>query len=309
MKKSDLEHSFDKVRLSDQEKGKILNNINNKKSSRARQLPLKPLVGMALLAVLAGGILLASQFTGRFRQTAGTPGNNNSASDTGTTTAAFTTGTAGSKLKTAYPIMVSLSPSHKYPINTEQWKEIGALLDKAVLDPGITGIDLDLRPNDLEFTGEDGSKLMIREFREIYLTSSESFAAFHLQADDSLALKSLLIGIMDKTIPNAPALTDPHDKIHELMTQIGYSISRDQWDEIAQLLSKSVPDPQINGVRQDLREHDFEFTGTDDNRILIREFREVYLIGPDFFAAYHLTEADSQALETLLENIMGKPRS
>lgn len=295
MKKSKLEHSFDQVKLSEDEKTEILKSLQRKKQPSRRALPLRPAIALGLVALLVSGTYLTGRFLNNPRQSGTTFPATSPQTDSTTSILALTT---------RYPVLEKLSTQLNYPVSMEKWDEIAGILNKAIPDPQITGMDMDLRESDVRFVGEKGNSIMIRDYREVYILEGNNFKAYHLDASGSEALRSLLTEILRRDPMPLPTFSDRFTKMLLLPTQKVYSISTEEWGWIVKVLDKAIADPQINAVTDDLRPDDLELIGEFGNRIFIREYKEIYMTGSNgTFAAFHLEAEDSAVLKVLLTDL------
>ena len=299
MKKTKLEHSFDDIKLSDVDKKEILDQLKNKSQKKLRQSPLRPVLALALIALLIAGTYFGGKYINP-RQIAGTVPTTSAQTDTATKLL-FTT---------PYSVLSKLYTSEEFPVSPDQWTEIAKILNQAVPDPLTTAITMELRANDLEFVGDVMQgvyTIMIRDFREVYQMGSGSFSAYHLEEEDSKALKTLLTEVLNGNPLSKSPISGSYTTLRKLTSQTDYPVTNQEWTDLSRILDQLVADPAINAVTDDLRTDDLELIGKTGDRIFIRDFQEVYLTTlSGTFSAFHLEAQQSLELKALLTKILNK---
>ena len=313
MNHSKLKHSFDEIRLSDEKKREILKKLKSPGSNRSSGWLLRPAMVMGLVALMFGGLYFGS----RLLQNPG-PGIRPGTASTGTGMTASTTtpeATGLPDLSVHHDTLVHLAEDVRYAVSPDQWQIIRNILSRATFDPKINGVTLDLRADDLNLTSQDQAYYFIREFKEIYYMSEDRFEAWSLSDSDSSLLKETLRSVMESSaiiddpsgeLSLLPRLDLPHETLRHLMDGLEYRISEERWNDIAAILKTARYEPDINGVTKDLRDTDLYLMGNSSEYLFLRDYRELYLSGSEFFAAYSLSEDQAAALRELLAEVMTK---
>ena len=300
MKKTNLEHSFDHVKLSDAKKQQILDELNHKKQSRAKNNLLQPLVAFGLITFLVGGLYIWNQFVN----------NPHPNQPTIPATSIGTNSTPMLPFTTPYTVVSKLYTSEDFPVALDQWIEIAKILNQAIFNPSETAMTMELRQYDLQFGKEvplGGYTIMIRDFREIYKLGSGTFSAYHLEDANSQALKSLLTEVLNGPPLSKSPISGSYHMLRKLTDQTEYTVTDQNWTDLHSILDQMIADPQINAVTDDLRADDLELMDNGGARIFIREYREVYLTTlSGVFSAYHLETPQSLELKALLTTILNQ---
>ncbi len=212
-----------------------------------------------------------------------------------------------------------IMPGLEYNISKEQWNDIAAILKTAEYQPDIQFVTEELRDSDLHLKGAFNVYLFLRDYREIYLSSQNLFAAYSLSEDNSYALKTLLTSIMVpdniKEIPTAPA--DPTDDLNIIpvldlthfrlshpYSQEDYNVSPNQWRAIRAILQRATWEPEWNAMTDDLRESDMSLFNNSQEHLFMRDYQQIILTGVERFVGYSLTDGDAALLKTAMEEII-----
>lgn len=224
-----------------------------------------------------------------------------------------------SRLDRPHDTVRHLMDSLEYRISGKQWENLAAILKSATYKPEINGVTDDLRDTDLYLMGDFSEYLFLRDYRELYLSGSDRFAAYSLSEAQSTALKELLAEVMIKgNLKNPPVVTEPptvdlttipgldnhHFRLLHPMSDQDYFVSPEQWKVITEILLRAKHEPDWNAVTEELRDTDLHLFDSSEEHLFIRDYREIYLTGADRFVGYSLTEPDGALLRAILDDIL-----